>query len=75
MSYTFYHAFSDNFLRILPGVQHLSGARQDTLTLDPSALAVFQLYDSPAVKLSVSKAIKELEKKRRQSKNHTREEE
>ena len=75
MAFRFYHAFSDNFLRTLPGVQQLSGPRQDTLTLDPSAFAIFQLYDTPAVKRSVANAVKELEKKRRQSRQHTREEE
>ena len=76
MTFKFYPAPSDNFLRILPGAHKLGGARQDTLALDPSAFAVFQLYDNPiTIKQSLAKAIKELEQKRRQSKNHAREEE
>ena len=35
-------------------MQQLSGARQETLTLDPSASSIFQVYNTPAVKRSVA---------------------
>ena len=75
MSYTFYHALSDSVLRILPGTQQLNGMRKDTLTLESSAFAVYQQYDTAAAKQAIANAVKELEQKRRRSKQHTRDEE
>ena len=75
MSFTFYHVSSDNLLCVLPGVQQLGGACQDTLTLDPSALALYQKYDRPDAKQAIVKAIKDLEQKRRRSKQNTMQDE
>ena len=75
MAFTFYHVSSDVLLRVLPGVQKLGGTRRDTLTLEASAFAIFQQYDTPGAKQAIARAVKDLEQKRRRSKQHTREEE
>ena len=49
---------SDNLLCVLPGAHELSGTRKEMLTIDSFALAVYQQFNTPAVKQALQNSLR-----------------